>query len=493
MKKAKDSAPCTIVVYGGTSDLALRMLLPSIYRLEHEGLLPRRLRIIGAGRSSMTTEEYLTHVRKRFEEQRPGETIDDSVWQRFADRLSYLTLDVMQPDAFRELAETLNGEACDIIHYVATAPRLYGTICENLAGAKLAGRQARVVLEKPIGHDLQSSLAINNAVARFYPESNVFRADHYLGKETVQNLMALRFANMMFEPLWNNVGIDHVQITVSETGGVEGRQSYFDETGALRDMVQNHMMQLLCLVAMEPPSNMDPDAVRNEKVKVVRSLRPISAQEIAEKTVRGQYTAGAIDGTPVPAYTEEAGGGPSVTETFVALRADIDNWRWAGVPFYLRTGKRMPARYSEIFIQFRKVPHSIFAAQDGPEKLEPNKLIIRLQPEENITLQLMNKVPGLGTGIKLKEVPLNLSLTDAFQKQRRRIAYERLLLDLIHKRSTLFVRRDEVEAAWTWIDGIIDGWHRTGTMPRPYPAGTWGPPASIRLTEQYNHTWHEQL
>lgn len=493
MENRHGSDPCTIVIYGGSGDLALRMLLPSLYHLDHEKLLPGNLQIIGAGRSPLTNEAYVARIRGWFEEKRRDEAIDESAWARFARRISYLTLDATHPDSFHSLAELLKGTHDDVIHYLATAPGLYGLICENLAGAELAGPRARVVLEKPIGHDLETSREINDAVSQFFPESHIFRVDHYLGKETVQNLLALRFANMIFEPMWNHVGIDHVQITVSEQVGVDGRRAYFDETGALRDMVQSHMLQLLCLVAMEPPSNMDPDAVRNEKIKVMRSLRPISPREVTDKTVRGQYTAGTVEEVRVPGYADEDKGRPSATETFVALRADIDNWRWAGVPFYLRTGKRMPARFTEIFIQFRKVPHSIFAPEDERKMLESNKLIIRLQPEENITLRLMNKIPGLGTAMELREVPLNLSLTDAFQKRRRRIAYERLLLDLINGRSTLFVRRDEVEAAWSWIDGIIKSWEKVNVIPKPYAAGTWGPSASIRLTERNGHTWHEQL
>ena len=341
----------------------------------------------------------------------------------------------------------------------------------------------RIGLEKPLGVDLASSREINDAVAAAFPETRIFRIDHYLGKETVQNLLAMRFGNVMFEPLWNAAHIGHVQITVAETVGLEGRVGFYDEAGALRDMVQNHMLQLLSLVAMEPPVSFDATAVRDEKVKVLRSLRPVSAGE----TVTGQYSAGAIAGQAVPGYDEELGK-PSETETFVAIKAHVDNWRWKGVPFYLRTGKRLYKRTTEILVQFRPVPHSIF----NGARSEPNSLLIGIQPEENITLSLMAKVPGLDRdGIRLRKVPLNIAMPDAFSGARRRIAYERLLLDLIEGDQTLFVRRDEVEAQWTWVDGIRACWAQEGLAPRPYTAGSWGPSAAIALTERDGVTWHE--
>jgi glucose-6-phosphate 1-dehydrogenase len=317
----------------------------------------------------------------------------------------------------------------------------------------------------------------------------VYRIDHYLGKETVQNLLALRFANSLFQPLWGAAAIDHVQITVAETVGVVGRFGYYDEAGALRDMVQNHLLQLMALVAMEPPHSLDAKAVRNEKTKVLHSLRPITAGDVAGRTVRGQYVAGASAGQCVPGYNEEPGAqGRSVTETFVAIRAEIDNWRWAGVPFYLRTGKRLQARRSDIVIQFKRVPHNIFA--QSHEALPANRLVIRLQPEERITLEVLGKQPGLD-GVRLQSVPLELSLRDAFGAARSRIAYERLLLDALKGSTTLFVRRDEVEAAWAWIDGIQEGWRQADQAPKPYPSGTWGPSAAIALAERHGHSWYE--
>jgi glucose-6-phosphate 1-dehydrogenase len=340
-------------------------------------------------------------------------------------------------------------------------------------------------LEKPLGTDLASSREINDAVAGAFPESRIFRIDHYLGKETVQNLLALRFANLMFEPLWNAAHIDHVQITVAETVGLEGRVAFYDDAGAIRDMVQNHMLQLLALVAMEPPAHFDATAVRDEKVKVLRALRKVASGE----TVTGQYRAGAIGGSAVPGYDEELGK-PSDTETFVAIKAHVDNWRWKGVPFYLRTGKRLPKRVTEIVIQFRPVPHSIFAGKGAT--MQPNRLVIGIQPEENITLSLMTKVPGLDReGIRLRSVPLNIAMPDAFSGAVRRIAYERLLLDLVEGDQTLFVRRDEVEAQWEWVDAIRGQWAADGLTPKTYTSGSWGPSAAIALAERDGVTWHE--
>jgi glucose-6-phosphate 1-dehydrogenase len=343
----------------------------------------------------------------------------------------------------------------------------------------------RIGLEKPLGNDLASSTRINDAVAAAFAEEQIFRIDHYLGKETVQNLMALRFANMMFEPLWNSGGIDHVQITVSETVGLEGRKGFYNDTGALRDMVQNHMLQLLALTAMEPPASLDATSIRDEKVKVLRALRPVKAEEM----VRGQYRTGAVKGAAVAGYQEDLGDS-SDTETFVSIKAHVDNWRWTGVPFYLRTGKRLSERRSEIVVEFKPVPHNLFGQRGG--RLPANRLVIRLQPEEYVRLQVMAKEPGLDRGgITLREVNLDLSLTTAFAKARRRIAYERLLLDLIEGEQTLFVRRDEVEAQWRWVDGIRQVWDETGMEAKPYAAGSWGPNAAIALTERDGRSWND--
>jgi glucose-6-phosphate 1-dehydrogenase len=485
---------CTILIFGATGDLAGRMLFPSLYYLDRDGYLPERLRIVGSSRTEMDTSAFRQAVYAKLQQYVSAEQFDQRAWEKFAGRLSYVDVDADKPESFKSLAQVLQlPPQAELVCYLATSPKLYGPICRNLKDAGLVTPQTRVVMEKPIGHNLASSKVINDAVAQIFPESNIFRIDHYLGKETVQNILALRFANTIFEPLWDSGEIDHVQIMVSETVGVEGRWSYYNDSGALRDMLQNHMLQLLALIAMEPPSDFDPDAVRNEKVKVLRSLRPITGSDVQANIVRGQYTAGTMNGKPVPGYLGEQGGQPdSQTETFVALRAHIDNWRWAGVPFYLRTGKRLATRRSEIYIQFRQVPHSIFAKLGVPA-LAPNKLVMQLQPEEDIQLLLMNKVPGLNQkGIKLRELPLNLGL-DGSAGTRRRMAYERLFLDIIRNDTTLFVRRDEVEAAWTWTDGILQAWQESQEKPKPYPAGSWGPTASIALTERYGHTWHESF
>ncbi|OYX09478.1 MAG: glucose-6-phosphate dehydrogenase [Sphingomonadales bacterium 32-68-7] len=380
------------------------------------------------------------------------------------------------------MAKKIGRPADRLAIFLSTAPDLFEQTIAGLAAAALS-EGARIGLEKPLGHDLASSREINDAVGRAFPEERIFRIDHYLGKETVQNLIALRFANLMFEPLWNAQHIDHVQITVAETVGLEGRVGFYDGAGALRDMVQNHMLQLLALVAMEPPTHFDANSVRDEKVKVLRALRPVGPGE----SVTGQYRGGAVKGQIVAGYDEELGR-DSETETFVALKAHVDNWRWKGVPFYLRTGKRLPERVTEILVQFRAIPHSIF---DGA-RTRANRLLIGIQPQENITLSLMAKVPGLDReGLSLREVPLKIAMTDAFSGKEKRIAYERLLLDLIEANQTLFVRRDEVEAQWTWIDGIRAQWHAEGLTPKPYNSGAWGPSAAIALTERDGVSWHE--
>ena len=407
----------------------------------------------------------------------------------FISRLRYIPVDASNEDDFGALAKAVGSTDKGLSIFLSTAPSLFEATIGGLAKAGLAGDGVRIGLEKPLGYDMASSRHINDAVAGVFPEDRIFRIDHYLGKETVQNLLALRFANSLFEPLWREGGIEHVQITVSETVGLEGRVGFYDGAGAIRDMVQNHMLQLLALVAMEPPARYDATSVRDEKVKVLRSLRPIDRATAQTHSVIGQYGAGAVAGGAVPGYLDELGK-PSDTETFVAIKANIDNWRWKGVPFYLRSGKRLPSRQSEIFIKFKGVPHSIFDGRGAV--LQPNKLIIRLQPDENVRLLMMSKVPGLDRdGIRLREMPLDISVPNAFADTRRRIAYERLLLDLVEGDQTLFVRRDEVEAQWEWIDGIRDGWAANAMKPRPYTAGTWGPSASIALTERDGVTWHD--
>ncbi len=478
-----------LLLFGATGDLAQRMLLPSLYNLHCDGLIAPDLRIIATARTAQDTPTYAAFVDAALRKHLAAGLYDEAKAQQFAQRLSYVALDASNPENFGALATAVGTVPCKLAIFLSTAPSLFEATIAGLAKAGLAHDQAVIGLEKPLGSDLATSRTINNAVLAAYPESRTFRIDHYLGKETVQNLIALRFGNSLFEPLWNANGIAHVQITVSETVGLEGRVGFYDGAGALRDMVQNHMLQLLSLVAMEPPSTFDATAIRDEKVKILRSLRKIDRSAVASHCVIGQYTPGAVNGAIVTGYADELGKA-SATETFVALKAHIDNWRWQGVPFYLRTGKRLPTRRSEILIQFKPVPHSIFGKSARP--LDANKLLIQLQPEENIRLQLMTKEPGLDRdGIRLREVPLDLSLKDAFAGSRRRIAYERLLLDLIEGDQTLFVRRDEVEAQWQWVDAIRDGWQSNAMVPKPYAAGTWGPSDAIGLAVKDGVSWHD--
>jgi glucose-6-phosphate 1-dehydrogenase len=479
-----------LVMFGATGDLAQRMLLPSLYGLQRDGLLPPKLRVLGTARSPLTTEQFRDSVAKSIADRVPAAEREERHVQALLARVDYQPASLDDTAAMQRLADQIRAQRDgDVVYHLSTAPRFYAATCDALGAAGLGGAGTRVLLEKPIGHDLASAITINDGVARVFDENRVFRVDHYLGKEGVQNLLALRFGNSLFEPLWNARHIEQVQLTVAETVGLEGRGDYYDHSGAMRDMLQNHLLQLLCLTAMEPPSQFDPSAVRNEKLKVLRSLHPIGAAEVATHSVAGQYTAGAIAGTAVPGYREELGR-TSDTETFVALRAHIDNWRWSGVPFYLRTGKRMARRCTEIYLQFRAVPHSIFAGSGA--RTEPNALLIQLQPEEHVSLTLMSKTPGLDRdGVRLSKVALDLDLHGAFDKVRRRLAYERLYLDAIEGNGTLFVRRDETEAAWSWVDGILAGWKTTGQTPKQYPAGTWGPGSAVALTERHGHSWRE--
>ena len=478
----------TLLLFGATGDLAHRMLLPSLYGLHADGLLPDDFQIICTARSELDDEQYRASAVEALKEHVPANFYDPKSALVFSRRLTYVVLDATKPEGFKRLAKTVDPDA-GLAIFLSTAPTLFKAVIDGLEAASLTGPRVRLALEKPLGTDLASSCEINDAVAIAFPESRTFRIDHYLGKETVQNLLALRFANSMFEPLWNSAHIDHVQITVAESIGLEDRGAYYDGAGALRDMVQNHMLQVLALVAMEPPADFDATEVRDEKVKVLRSLRPMRPDDVADHVVTGQYGKGAVGGEPVPGYAEELGK-ESATETFVALKAHVENWRWAGVPFYLRTGKRMAERKTEIFIQFKCVPHSIFAARGA--RTQPNKLVIAIQPEENIRLLVMAKTPGLDReGIRLREVPLDVGLANAFADARRRIAYERLLLDLIDGDPTLFVRRDEVEAQWQWIDGVRAAWEAAGLTPKPYGAGSWGPSAAIALTERDGVHWHD--
>jgi len=478
-----------LLLFGATGDLAQRMLLPSLYGLHADGLLPEGLTITGTARSEHDDASYRKFAKHALDEFLPEDRKDEKAVKTFLERLGYQALDATDLAHYNLLSKKVGDVSGGLAIFLSTAPSLFEPVIRGLEAAGLAGETVRIGLEKPLGYDLASSREINDTVASAFPENRTFRIDHYLGKETVQNILALRFGNSFFEPVWNAQGIDNIQITISETVGLEDRAGYYDTAGALRDMVANHMLQLLALIAMEPPARFDGTAIRDEKAKVFRSLRKMKPEEVPHVTVTGQYTQGAVNGEIVKGYIDELGK-PSTTETFVAIKAHVDNWRWQGVPFYLRTGKRMPNRHSEIAIQFKAVPHSMFASRGG--LLQPNMLIIRLQPEEYVQLLVMAKEPGLDReGIRLREVPLNLSLDAEFAGTRRRIAYERLLLDLIEGDPTLFVRRDEVEAQWEWIDAIRAGWIANDVKPKNYGAGTWGPSAAIALTERDGVTWQD--
>jgi glucose-6-phosphate 1-dehydrogenase len=477
--------PFDLVVFGGAGDLAYRKLLPALYHRHRDGQLPTLARIVGVSRRHMTDEEYRDATRQALIQHIGEADRDTTTIETFLKRLHFVPVDAQAEAGWADLAKLL-ADGADRIRafYLAVGPELFGIICGKLGANGLVTPDTRVIIEKPIGHDLKSARQVNDAVGAVFDESQIYRIDHYLGKETVQNLMALRFANALFEPVWNAAHIDHVQITVAESIGVEGRGGYYDHSGALRDMMQNHLMQLLCLVAMEPPTHMDADAVRDEKLKVLRALKPIDATNANQAIVRGQYRAGSGGLAP---YAQEVDNPASATETFIALKAEIENWRWAGVPFYIRTGKRLPVRASEIVINFRKIPHSIF--DDSAGAIEENRLVLRIQPDEGVKLWLMIKDPGPG-GMRLRYVPLDMSFASAFGV-RSPDAYERLILDVIRGNQTLFMRRDEVEAAWAWIDPIEEAWEHSREAPKPYPAGTWGPSAAIALIERDGRHWHD--
>lgn len=479
--------PFNIVIFGGTGDLAQRKLLPALFHRWKDGQIPKTSRVVGSARSEMDQAEYRKFARSACERDSGSEAFDVDAWAGFEAILDYQTMDVLSDGAdWAGLKSKLNGDVDINVYYLATAPRLYIGTAKALAGAGLNTPGSRVVLEKPIGTNLATATEINDGVCEHFEESQVYRIDHYLGKETVQNLMVLRFANRLMEPVWNRASVDHVQITVAESLGLEGRAGYYDKSGALRDMVQNHLLQLLCLTAMEPPLSFQGDDVRTEKMKVLRGLRRFTPDLAKRDTVRGQYTAGIVEDEKVAAYADELDADePSKTETFVSIKTYVDNWRWAGVPFYLRTGKRMAERRSEIVIAFKPVPHSIF--DDDGAGTEANRLVIRLQPDEAVGLYVQIKEPGPG-GLRIKSLPLNLSYAENFTL-RYPDAYERLLMDVVRGNLALFMRRDEVEAAWEWIDGLIDTWATNADAPEKYPAGSEGPVASAVLLDRDGRSW----
>ena len=476
--------PFDLIIFGGSGDLALRKLLPALYQRHLDDQLPPDSRIIAISRAVYSQDLYLSKVLDALS-QHAHKPVDNDSWSQFSKRLVHIELDALDHSTWGSLTETLAGhESKTRVAYMATPPSLFGPIAQGMNKAGITDTTTRIVMEKPVGHDFPSAQKINDAVGSYFNENQIFRIDHYLGKETVQNILALRFGNSLFEPLWRREVVDHVQITVAEDLGVDNRIEFYDETGALRDMVQNHLLQLLCLVAMEAPSSLDDDAVRDEKLKVLKALRPITAESAQQTTVRGQYQAGAISGIAVGSYANELGK-TSETETFVTVKAEIDNWRWSGVPFYLRTGKRLPAKHSEIAIHFKKVPHSIFnSSLMGPN---PNKLSIKLQPDEGVKLSIMVKEPGPG-GFNLKPVSLDLSFEETFGA-RYSDAYERLLIEVLRGNPALFMRRDEIETAWQWIDQIHDAWKENKQPVESYFAGTWGPTQASLLLDREQRAW----
>lgn len=475
-----------LVVFGASGDLALRKLFPSLFHRFKDGQIPHDSRIVGVARQVMTREAFLEAVSDGFTALAGGDA-EDATFKDFLKLISYVALDATKTDGdWPALTAALDqGEGKVRVFYLSTPPSVFVDICARLRDADLATPTSRVVLEKPLGRDLMSAKAINDGVAEVFSEDRVYRIDHYLGKETVQNLLVLRFANALFEPVWSRASIDHVQITVAETIGVGTRGDYYDKSGAMRDMVQNHLIQLLCLVAMEAPNSMDADAIRTEKIKVLQALVPMTKDDVASHSVRGQYKAGLVNGEAAKGYLEELGPGrTSSTETYIALKAQVANWRWAGVPFYLRTGKRMPARRSEIVVTFRPPPHNLFG-----NPAEPNQLVMRLQPDEGMEMWLQVKEPGPG-GLRVQSVPLNLSYSSTFTL-RYPDAYERLLMDVVRGNLALFMRKDEVEAAWAWVDQVIRAWEQTRSEPFAYAAGSDGPTQSALMMDRDGRQWRD--
>lgn len=476
-----------LVFFGGTGDLTWRKLMPALFQAWRHGKLPEGGRILAVARDDRSDAEYRQFIKERFVEVESAKRPSDEEFERFAQLLHYRRMDLSLPEHYAGLKDWLETRGADtVVLFLATSPHLFPQIVEQLGRVGLNGPNVRVVLEKPLGHDLASAQEINRVVRGAFREDQALRIDHYLGKAAVQNLMALRFGNALFEPLWRRESIANIQITIAESIGVGTRGDFYDRTGALRDMVQNHALQLLTMIAMEPPSRNDADAIRDEKLKVLRSLKPFSEESVARDVVRGQYRGGNCAGNPAVGYLEEvkvpAG---SQTETFVALRTEVQNWRWAGVPFYLRTGKRLAARDAQIVVNFRPTPHSIF-----PGLNQPNKLVIKLQPEDGLELHLL-AAKGSGHSDSLAPVFLDLDFDKAFAENRVG-GYERLLLDAIAGKLNLFVRSDEQEQAWRWVEPVLNAWKNDTTGPRPYAAGTWGPAAASALVARDGFAWAEE-
>ena len=476
-----------LIIFGATGDLSARKLFPALFQLDAAGLLPDDLRIIAVGRQEQTTEAFHNELLARMSSAK-RQSISDTAWQQFAQRLTYMSADFSVTSAFSGLQAELS-ESRTSLFYLATPPSLFATICEQLSADGCLAGSCRIVLEKPIGESLDTSREVNETLAQFFDEQDIYRIDHYLGKETVQNLLVLRFANRFINSQWDQSCIDHIQITVAEKVGIEGRWAYYDGVGQLRDMVQNHLMQLLCLVAMEPPNSLEAESIRDEKVKIVKALRPIDALSVKDHVVRGQYSQGVIDGESVPGYFDEEGceAQGSDTETFVAIKAHVDNWRWSGVPFYLRTGKRMPDKVTEIIIQYKALPHHIFG--EG-ESAEPNRLIIRLQPNEGIEMTMVSKRQSLRDKLSLQTHTLNFDFREDGEIDRIPDAYERLFLDAINGDPSLFVGREEIEESWRWCDQLISACQQCGVKVNAYQAGSWGPSKSELLIDRDGRNWN---
>ena len=476
-----------LVFFGGTGDLTWRKLMPALFQAFRHGRLPPGGRLLAVARDERSDRQYRAFIKERFAEVDPSKVPSEAEFDAFPCALHYRRMDLSQPEHYAGLKQWIDDRGADtVVLYLATSPHLFPVICEQLGRAGLNGPNVRVVLEKPLGHDLVSAREINRVVRSVFAENQALRIDHYLGKPAVQNLLALRFGNALFEPLWRRESIANIQITLAESLGVGTRGDYYDQTGALRDMVQNHALQLLTIIAMEPPSTNDADAIRDEKLKVLKSLKPFTPESVARDVVRGQYRAGTVDGKAVPGYLEEIKVPPdSRCETFVALRTEVRNWRWAGVPFYLRTGKRFDEGEAQIVVNFREVPHPIF-----PGTSRANKLVIKLQPEDGLELHLL-AAKGSGNDEMLSPVSLDLDFDKAFPSQRVG-AYERLLLDAIAGRLNLFVRSDEQEQAWAWVMPVLDAWAADSTPPRPYAAGSRGPAAASALVARDGCSWPEE-
>ncbi|EED33440.1 glucose-6-phosphate dehydrogenase [gamma proteobacterium NOR5-3] len=484
-----NEAAMDLLIFGARGDLSARKLFPALYHLDNCELLPAGVRIHALAREDITLETFLNDIKVRVRKYVDDSRWSDEQWDNYASRFVYHRIDFSSAEDFGALSSVLTPER-PALFYLATPPFLFGPICEHLGAAGCLDGDRRLLLEKPIGHDLKSCREVNDTVGEYFSEDAIYRVDHYLGKETVQNLLVMRFGNRFINTQWDQGCVDHVQITVAEPIGIEGRWSYYDGVGQLRDMVQNHLMQLLCLVAMEPPNSMTAEGIRDEKVKIVRALRPIDESNVQDHAVRGQYAAGWLRGESVPGYLEEEDcpAQDSQTETYVALKAFIDNWRWAGVPFYLRTGKRMPEKLTEIVITYKALPHNIFAGA-GSEDV-PNRLVIRLQPNEGIEMQMVSKQHSLRNKMGLVTKNLNLDFLGSSALDRIPDAYERLFLDALNADQSLFVGREEIEESWRWCDELIDAWQKRAPTLQPYQAGSWGPTKGELLIEKDGRSWH---